>query len=77
MTIDDDGDGIEQHILRFGASSTRGLGVIGMRERVQALGGAFALESRRGGGTRVFVRLPAMPSATDLSDKSDSELLAG
>ena len=49
MTIDDDGNGIDQQISRFGESSTRGLGVIGMRERAQALGGTFALESRREG----------------------------
>ena len=77
MTIDDDGHGIDQQISRFGTSSTHGLGVIGMRERVQALGGTFALESRRGGGTRVAVRLPAVPRAADLSDNSDPELLAG
>ena len=76
MTIDDDGQGIDQQIARLDASSTRGLGVIGMRERVQALGGTFALEPRRTGGTRVTVRLPAVPIA-DLSEKSDPELLAG
>jgi signal transduction histidine kinase len=77
MTIDDDGNGIDQQISRFGESSTRGLGVIGMRERVQALGGTFALESRREGGTRVAVHLPAVPTAANLSDRSDPELLAG
>ena len=77
MTIDDDGHGIDHEISRFGTSSTRGLGVIGMRERVQALGGTFALESRREGGTRVAVHLPAVPIAANLSEKSDPELLAG
>jgi signal transduction histidine kinase len=77
MTIDDDGHGIDQQISRFGTSATHGLGVIGMRERVQALGGTFALESRRDGGTRVAVRLPGGTRAADLSDKSDPELLAG
>jgi signal transduction histidine kinase len=77
MTIDDDGHGIDQQMSRFDASSTRGLGVIGMRERVQALGGTFALESRRGGGTRVAVQLPAVPPPADLSERSDPELLAG
>ena len=77
MTIDDDGSGIDQHVSRFGATSTRGLGVIGMRERVQALGGTFALESRRDGGTRVAVQLPAAPVAADLSKQAETERLAG
>jgi signal transduction histidine kinase len=77
MTIDDDGQGIDREISRFDAASTRGLGIIGMRERVQALGGTFALESRRGGGTRVAVHLPSVAAAADLSHKSDPELLAG
>jgi signal transduction histidine kinase len=77
MTIDDDGHGIDHEISRFGEPSTRGLGVIGMRERVQALGGTFALESRRGGGTRVAIHLPAVAATADLSHKSDPELLAG
>jgi signal transduction histidine kinase len=75
MTIDDDGRGIDQQIVRLGASPTRGLGVIGMRERVQALGGTFALESRRDGGTRVAVHLPVVPVAP--SEEADTELLAG
>jgi signal transduction histidine kinase len=77
MTIDDDGHGIDQEISRFGPSSTRGLGVIGMRERVQAFGGTFALESRRDGGTRVAVHFPPVPGSVDLPDKSDPELMAG
>jgi signal transduction histidine kinase len=77
MTIDDDGRGIDQQISRFGEPSTRGLGVIGMRERVQALGGTFALQSRREGGTRVAVYLPTVLAAADPSDTSNQELLAG
>jgi signal transduction histidine kinase len=77
MTIDDDGQGIDQEISRLDASSARGLGVIGMRERVQALGGTFALESRREGGTRVAVHLPAFPTAANVSDTLNPERLAG
>jgi signal transduction histidine kinase len=77
MTIDDDGCGIDQYLSRFGASPMGGLGIIGMRERVQALGGTFALESRRDGGTRVAVQLPAAPVAADLSKQAETERLAG
>ena len=33
------------------------LGLVGMRERVESLGGVFQIESERGGGTRVVARL--------------------
>ena len=77
MTIDDDGHGIDQQVSRLGEPSTRGLGVIGMRERAQALGGTFALESGRVGGTRVAIHLPPVQPPVDLSHTSDTELLAG
>ena len=77
MTIDDDGHGVDQQVSRLSEPSTRGLGVIGMRERVQALGGTFGLESRRAGGTRVAVHLPAVPAAANVSDTLNPELLAG
>jgi signal transduction histidine kinase len=35
-----------------------GLGILGMRERVAALGGELSIESAPGEGTRVWVRLP-------------------
>lgn len=41
----------------------RGLGLIGMRERAQALAGRFVIENRAEGGTRVIVTLPVAASA--------------
>ena len=75
MTIEDDGRGVDGKALRV--PSAHGLGVIGMRERAQALGGTFSLEPRPTGGTCVAVHLPAVPSTADLSDSAQSELLAG
>ncbi len=37
------------------------LGLNGMRERVESLGGNFSVESRTGEGTRVFARIPCRP----------------
>ena len=37
----------------------RGFGLLGMRERVQLVGGTLELDSRPGGGTRVSATLPA------------------
>jgi two-component system sensor histidine kinase UhpB len=42
-----------------GSEGTRlGLGLVGMRERVQSLGGMFVIRSRPGKGTSVRVRIP-------------------
>ncbi len=51
LTVEDDGHG-------FDARRVRGLGLVGMEERVSHLGGAFEIESSPGMGTRVAVELP-------------------
>jgi signal transduction histidine kinase len=51
LDIRDDGRG-------FDAARVRGLGLLGMEERVEHLGGTFAIQSRGGGGTAINVRLP-------------------
>ncbi len=61
LTIEDDGRGIGRGPGGSG-QVRRGLGVIGMRERAAALGGAFAIGDREEGGTRVMVRLPLQPA---------------
>ena len=53
VTIDDDGIGVVTEHAR-----TRGLGVIGMRERAQSLAGTFHIDARPGGGTRILVTVP-------------------
>jgi signal transduction histidine kinase len=51
LTVEDDGHG-------FDAGRVRGLGLVGMEERVSHLGGAFEVDSTPGTGTRVAVELP-------------------
>ena len=51
LTVQDDGHG-------FDAERTRGLGLLGMRERVARLHGSFDIDSSPGKGTRVTVILP-------------------
>jgi signal transduction histidine kinase len=53
MVIQDDGRG-------FRPGQTKGLGLIGMHERVESLGGTLAIESEPGKGTRIEVHLPFM-----------------
>lgn len=45
------------------AKKNRGLGLIGMHERVLAVGGEISIWSRHGAGTRVEVRIPIPSSA--------------
>lgn len=74
LTIEDDGRGIDAATARA-ADARRGLGLIGMRERAQALAGSFVVENRReGGGTRVAVRMPAVITA---GTSGSSRQLAG
>jgi signal transduction histidine kinase len=61
LTIEDDGHGIDA--TARASDSRRRLGLIGMRERAQALSGTFSIENRPEGGTRVLVRLPAPAAA--------------
>jgi len=62
LTIEDNGRGIGPVAAR--AKSARGLGLIGMRERAQALGGTFTIDDRDGGGTVVSVALPLAAAAS-------------
>lgn len=55
LEVQDDGRGIPQHVLE----STRSLGLLGMRERAAAFGGAVTVRSAPGRGTTVGVRIPA------------------
>lgn len=52
LVIEDDGDGFDA------AGVAPGMGLLGMRERVIALGGEFKLVSQPGRGTRIEVELP-------------------
>jgi signal transduction histidine kinase len=51
LTVGDDGKG-------FDASRQKGMGLLGMEERVSHLGGAFAVESQPGSGALLRVSLP-------------------
>jgi len=58
VTVADDGVGIEPDSSEP-SSRDRGLGLIGIRERVVALGGTLDVDSTPRAGTRVSVRVPA------------------
>ncbi len=58
MCISDDGRGFKVPDRIDGLVSSGKLGLIGMHERAQILGGTLAIESRPGGGTKIIVEVP-------------------
>jgi PAS domain S-box-containing protein len=50
LSIDDDGHG--------GANPAQGSGLVGLRDRVEAVGGSIEIDSPRGEGTHIVVQLP-------------------
>ncbi len=52
VRVRDEGEGFDP------AEQPRGYGLVGMRERVESLGGSLTIESAPGAGTTVTVRLP-------------------
>ena len=76
VLIEDDGYGIDPDIISGASTARRGLGLIGMRERAQALDGTFLVENRREGGTRVSVSLP-VPTVFELAVRRRKQQLAG
>jgi signal transduction histidine kinase len=53
VSVEDDGMGFSRR-----GSSARSFGILGMRERIAALGGSVRIRSRKGRGTRLNVSLP-------------------
>ncbi|MBV9507945.1 MAG: MCP four helix bundle domain-containing protein [Acidobacteriia bacterium] len=56
FSVQDDGAGFDSHMVR-------GLGLLGMEERVRRLGGVLRLDSQPGRGTRISAELPVIELA--------------
>jgi signal transduction histidine kinase len=56
LSVQDDGEGFETH-------TARGLGLVGMEERVTRLGGSLHVDSQKGLGTLLSIELPVGPAA--------------
>lgn len=54
MTVSDDGKGFDQSKL----GEKRTLGILGMKERTEMIGGRYEISSQPGGGTTVMVSVP-------------------
>jgi signal transduction histidine kinase len=64
VTIEDDGHGMRPSAAP-GPEGRRGLGLIAMRERAQALSGSFSIENRVQGGTRILITIPFHAAAPE------------
>jgi len=58
LEVRDDGTGFDVPRTLERAAGTGNLGLLGMRERVQILGGRLSIDSRQGHGTRIRIALP-------------------
>ena len=65
LSIRDDGIG--------GADPSRGTGITGLKDRIEALGGTISVLSPPGHGTTLHVRLPAGPGAAARADGGGRE----
>ncbi|MDR7451655.1 MAG: ATP-binding protein, partial [Armatimonadota bacterium] len=65
LTITDDGRGFD--LSRVTTRREGGMGLLGMRERAELLGGTLRMTSRAGEGTRIEATIPvgAGPDGTD------------
>lgn len=59
ITIEDDGQGFNPEDVSISRETGRGLGLLGMKERAELMGGTLNIESGPGQGTRIFVKIPA------------------
>ncbi|HEY4580613.1 MAG TPA: sensor histidine kinase, partial [Candidatus Acidoferrales bacterium] len=63
--IVDDGRGFDPETIRPNGYTPRGLGLLGMQERMAQCGGALEIFSRPGAGTRLQIRIPIPEAACD------------
>jgi signal transduction histidine kinase len=70
VSVRDDGEG--------GADPARGSGLLGLKDRAEAIGGTLSLESLPGAGTSLYVELPLddRATATQTGASSDAAPLA-
>ncbi len=68
VRIEDDGKGFTP------ARGVRGLGLIGIAERVAEMGGALDLDSKPGAGTRIFISIPLRKTSESQGGPADARL---
>jgi two-component system sensor histidine kinase UhpB len=64
-TVEDNGEGFD--LTEATSSRERGLGLFGMRERVELVGGTFNIATAPGEGTRIRIRVPVTTWGEELA----------
>jgi PAS domain S-box-containing protein len=65
VSVQDDGIGFDVAKVRRGVAEGRNLGILGMQERVEHLGGQFIIGSVPGSGTTICTRFQIAPGAEE------------
>jgi signal transduction histidine kinase len=68
LSIQDNGRGFEVKL-------TKGLGLLGIEERVTRLGGKLEIHSEKGSGTLIAIELPFIPESTSSTHERDPHLI--
>lgn len=63
IDIEDDGVGFDAETLAWTPETLRGAGLLGMRERIDILGGSIRVDSSPGHGTRIVFAIPLRSAA--------------
>jgi two-component system sensor histidine kinase UhpB len=71
VAVRDDGVGFEAEVVLTQAAQQGHLGLVGMKERVQILGGTLDVHSEPGHGTGVRVSLPATEPVANRAESLD------
>ncbi len=74
IEIEDDGDGFDPATLPSAGDSRRGLGLMGMRERVELLRGTIDIDAAPGQGVRIAVTVPLREWALTPADNVPGSL---
>jgi two-component system NarL family sensor kinase len=63
LTVEDNGQGFDPGGVISNSNQDGGIGLLGMRERLELLGGRLEINARPGRGTRLVASIPGRDSA--------------
>jgi PAS domain S-box-containing protein len=69
LIVEDDGIGFDVRQKAVLSEDDRGMGLLGMKERAELIGGDFEIESSAGNGTTVYAKVPAQFSDGESSQR--------
>jgi PAS domain S-box-containing protein len=64
LIVEDNGEGFDSALTSDAGPSGSGFGLLGMQERAALVGATLQIESAKGKGTTVLLRMPVMPTGT-------------